>query len=528
MIKSKSSQLILKSLIAFVVIFALVIGMFVPQNEVANAAKDEDWVYNPIDQCEDIKDTEEKSGTEGKTEKESKADEGISSGADGDWLKEGTKSYKLAKGVFDTFTEEYGTSGAFAAGVLANIARESNFSPNVVEVENGQNYSGRGYGLYQFTPGSKYLNAKEAGGKPEDPSNQTEYVWNSEFKNRAVEPFVDGSAGSSAGVGYYGTKPFSSLEDLLSEEDPERASEGFHGGYERGDRGLWFKKKQMTFDYAKKANSVFNKDDKKADESKIKEALGGKSSGGDSDKSKTDVDTSKEKDKDTQSSAEQKCLDNVKKKKKKDDETTGASWGKDGTGDAGIKPTGPFSHAWMPDALPKSLKKYAIDPKKVDLGWENSKNWGTSGLATKGQCVNFSTSMFGLIWTKDGKTTTQDMSNRILGNGQDNVSYAERVYGVKATNKPSKGAIFSAKGGTPMGPDPTAGHTGIVSHVFKNGDVLIVEQNVNPLTSGRGSGDEAGRPMTWNYRLVSKSDAATQTYATMDGEKGWKVNEKLK
>ena len=530
MIKSKSSQLILKSLISFVIIFALVIGMFIPQNEVANAAKDEDWVYNEIDQCKNIKDTEEKSGTEGKTEKESKADEGISSGADGDWLKEGTKSYKLAKGVFDTFTEEYGTSGAFAAGVLANIARESNFSPSVVEVENDQNYSGRGYGLYQFTPGSKYLDAKEAGGKPEDPSNQTEYVWNSEFKNRAVEPFVDGSAGSSAGVGYYGTKPFSSLEDLLSEEDPERASEGFHGGYERGDRGLWFKKKQMTFDYAKKANSVFNKDDKKADESKIKEAVGGKSSGGDSDKSKTDVDTSKEKDKDTQSSAEQKCLDNVKKKKKKDDETTGASWGKDGTGDAGMKAGNSFEVGWMPDQLPDKLKKYAIDPKKVGLGWKSSKNWDIgTGSSTYGQCVNLSTSMFGLIWTKDGKTPSRDKAGQIYGDGQDSVSYVEKVYGVKATNKPSKGAIFSAKGGTDMGPDPAHGHTGIVSHVFKNGDVLILEENVGPLKGG-GSGDDGGpnNPMTWNYRLVTKKAAATQTYATMDGEKGWKVNEKLK
>jgi hypothetical protein len=34
--------------------------------------------------------------------------------------------------------------------------------------------------------------------------------------------------------------------------------------------------------------------------------------------------------------------------------------------------------------------------------------------------------------------------------------------------------------------------------------------------------------MTWNYRLISKSAAATQTYATMDGVDGWKVNEKLK
>ena len=524
MIKSKSSQLILKSLIAFVIIFALVIGMFVPQNEVANAAKDEDWVYNPIDQCEDIKDTEEKSGTEGKTEKESKADEGISSGADGDWLKEGTKSYKVAKKLFDIWTKDYGASGEAAAGILGNVKQESaNF---IVDVYQGQN-SGLGMntkppgpaggGLYQFTPASKYSDSKfwkKDGKDGWDMENQTAAVWDMEWKNREIEAFM-----KIKGTDY------KTVEEFLKADDPEKAADTWERAYERPkdahpERQGW----------AKQANAVFNKEGIKAEESKIKEVLGGKSSGGESDKSKTDVDTSKEKDKDTQSSAEQKCLDNVKKKKKKDDETTGASWGKDGTGDAGIKPTGAFSHAWMPDDLPKQLKKYAIDPKKVDLGWENSKNWDLgTGMPTNAECVNLSTSMFGLIWTKDGKTPSGDKSKQIFGNGQDNVSYVEKVYGVKATNKPSKGAIFSAKGGSDMGPDPANGHTGIVSHVFKNGDVLLLEQNVSPLTGGkRGSGRLGSRPMTWNYRLVSKSDAATQTYATMDGEKGWKVNEKLK
>ena len=522
MINNKSSQLILKSLIAFVIIFALVIGMFIPKTEVANAAKDEDWVYNKIDQCEDIKEADEKSGTDGKIEKESKEDEGISAnkqarGGD-NYLIKGTEEYKLAKGIYDELTEDKGTSGAFAVGVIANIRRESEFISDIKEGEHGQSYAGRGYGLFQFTPAEKYTNSATAkkGKGPSDIKNQTAFMWESEFETRAVEAFFP----------RYNVK-YKTVEDLASTDDINAAVRGFYA-FERGARAEEDIAKSEA--HAKKANAVFNKDNKKADSEKLKKSLGGSSKSGDSDKSKTDVDTSKEKDKDTQSDEEQKCLNGAKKKKKKDDGSTGASWGKDGTGDAGIKPTGPWSHAWMPDALPKSLKKYAIDPKKVDLGWENPKNWGTSGLSTKGQCVNFSTSMFGLIWTKNGKVTTQtqNMSNRILGNGQDNVSFAERVYGVKATNKPSKGAIFSAKGGTPMGPDPRAGHTGIVSHVFKNGDVLFVEQNVSPLTSGRGSGDEAGRPMTWNYRLVSKSDAATQTYVTLDGEKGWKVNEKLK
>lgn len=522
MIKSKSSQLILKSLIAFVVIFALVIGMFVPQNEVANAAKDEDWVYNEIDQCKDIQESHAKSGTDGKTEKESKEDEGISTnkqarGGD-NYLIKGTEEYKLAQGIYDELTEDKGTSGAFAVGVIANIRRESEFISDIKEGDHGQNYAGRGYGLFQFTPAEKYTNSATAkkGKGPSDIKNQTAFMWESEFETRAVEAFFP----------RYNVK-YKTVEELASTDDINAAVRGFYA-FERGADVEGDIAKSEA--HAKKANAVFNKDDKKADADKLKKSLGKSGKSGDSDKSKTDVDTSDEKDKDTQSSAEQKCLDNVKKKKKKDDETTGASWGKDGTGDAGMKAGGAWDNAWMPDDLPKQLKKYAIDPKRVDLGWENSKNWNLgTGMPTNAECVNLSTAMFGLIWTKDGKTPSGDKSKQIFGNGQDNVSYVEKVYGVKATNKPSKGAIFSAKGGSKMGPDPTAGHTGIVSHVFKNGDVLLLEQNVSPLTGGkRGSGRLGSRPMTWNYRLVSKSDAATQTYATMDGEKGWKVNEKLK
>ena len=41
-------------------------------------------------------------------------------------------------------------------------------------------------------------------------------------------------------------------------------------------------------------------------------------------------------------------------------------------------------------------------------------------------------------------------------------------------------------------------HTGIVCHVFENGDILIVEQNT-PL-----SGVGGGHIDTWNYRVVNK------------------------
>ena len=510
----------------FIVIATLVLLSSIPffsNNQVNAATKDDEW-NSPINKCKNIdKESDDSSDDEkDKSDKDSKP-AGVELGSDGAWLKKGTKQYEAAKKVYDTFTDELGTSGTFAVGVLGNINRESHFQVDIKELEGGQNYAGRGYGLYQFTPAEKFLNSKEAkDGKGVD--QQTKFVWDTEFKTGAVTPFLPKYS------------DFKTIKELVTTDDIEKATRGFYA-YERGRDFEGDMAKSIP--YSKQADKVFNKDKKEADEDKLKKSLNSGSSG-----KTADVDGSKKKATDNNQETtidgkyvdENGCpTDDPKKKKKSDDgDVSGASWGKDGTGDhKGVKAgtlSNPFGQAWMPDKLPKVLKKYAIDPKKVELGWENPKNWGTSGLSTKGQCVNFSTSMFGLIWTKDGKVTTQtqNMSNGIRGNGADNVSYAEKVYGIKASHKPSKGAIFSAAAGSKMGPDASAGHTGIVSHVFKNGDVLLVEQNVNPITSGKGSGDEAGRPMTWNYRLVDKEAAATQTYATLDGKKGWKVNNKLK
>lgn len=514
----------------FIVIATLVLLSSIPffSNTQVNAAtKDDEW-NSPINKCKNIDKESDESSDDDKEKSDEDAGKpsGVEAGAEGAWLKKGTKSYKNAKILYDTYTDELGTSGAFAVGVLANVARETggSFDENIKEIEGGQNYSGRGFGLFQFTPGEKFLNSPEGKESKQLPS-QVKYMWRTEFKSRAVEAFFP----------RYNVK-FKNVEELAKSDDIEKTTQGFYA-FERGRDFEGDMVKSQA--HAKKAQQVFNKDKKEADEDKLKKSLNSGSSG-----KTADVDGSKKKATDNNQETtidgkyvdENGCpTDDPKKKKKSDDgDVSGASWGKDGTGDhKGVKAgtlSNPFGQAWMPDKLPKVLKQYAIDPKKVELGWEKSKNWGTSGLSTNGQCVNFSTSMFGLIWTKGGKVTTetQNMSNGIRGNGADNVSYAEKVYGIKASHKPSKGAIFSAAAGSKMGPDASAGHTGIVSHVFKNGDVLIVEQNVSPITSGKGSGDEAGRPMTWNYRLVDKEAAATQTYATLDNKKGWKVNNKLK
>ena len=126
-------------------------------------AAEDDWHY--VKSKEDC----------GKDEsKESSGSLETPNGVAGDWLTEGTETYKVAKKIFDVFTKEYGTSGAFAAGVLANAFAESGFRPDVMEggvrvgmnTPDGPSYNSAnpgavgGGGLFQFTPYTKFSHSK--------------------------------------------------------------------------------------------------------------------------------------------------------------------------------------------------------------------------------------------------------------------------------------------------------------------------------------------------------------------------------
>ena len=197
-----------------------------------------------------------------------------------------------------------------------------------------------------------------------------------------------------------------------------------------------------------------------------------------------------------------KVSDNVKSDSSN---SSGGSLTADGTGSHGLNPVG-WGIAYTPDELPDNLKKYAIDPEslgvKFGAPWEggitgpNSSGWidyvGVFGAEYAGQCTELSATMLYQLWEKDG--------NHILnvqGDGSQVVPIVASKLGVSSTNKPSTGAIFSTA-------DSGAGHVGVVSHVFENGDVLIIEQNTPK------SGMSAGKPNTWNYRLVSKSSISSE------------------
>lgn len=142
---------------------------------------------------------------------------------------------------------------------------------------------------------------------------------------------------------------------------------------------------------------------------------------------------------------------------------------------------------WLYETLPEELKKYAVDPKQAGLGWKDASGWQDTGYP--GQCVAFATSYFTLLypdWSKHGP--------RPRGNGGVLAGNWAKHYGQPLSKTPSKGAIFSNDN------SGAYGHTGIVSHVFEDESILIVEQNVKGL-----SGDDNGETRTWNYRYLTKA-----------------------
>lgn len=194
----------------------------------------------------------------------------------------------------------------------------------------------------------------------------------------------------------------------------------------------------------------------------------------------------------------------------------------DGTGSHSLSPSG-YGLDFTPDELPDELKKYAINPESVGMKygapWEgssssiNSNGWfdftDVFGAEWAGQCTEFAASINWNLWEKDG-----EHFHNVQGNGVDVVGFITSKAGIPTLKDPKAGAIFSS----------SPNHVGIVSHVFENGDVLIIEQN------GDKSGMGAGKPNTWNYRLIAKADLSTQCnmgYAYL-GDAGYTMNPNVK
>ena len=236
--------------------------------------------------------------------------------------------------------------------------------------------------------------------------------------------------------------------------------------------------------------------------------------------------------------------DGVKEKDGKDDhkkkgchystkKVSSSSSQKDGSGGA-LAPDGTGTHTqnvpqgfgliWKPQDLPDELKKYAIDPASLGMNyggaWSysldkvNESGWIDFVTDLPGQCTELVASVICNLWDKDGSHFINAQ-----GNGKEVASIVAGKLGISVGKEPKTGAIFSTTYSNEYG------HTGVVSHVFENGDVLVVEQNI-PKYSGASN----GQPNTWDYRLISKASYGSEFDSgfTYLGDAGYKMVSNVK
>lgn len=170
-------------------------------------------------------------------------------------------------------------------------------------------------------------------------------------------------------------------------------------------------------------------------------------------------------------------------------------WAKNGTGSI---PGVSGWKGWLPNDLPEEVKKYALNPESVNMTFGSRTGWEVIAWSG-GQCTDLAASLMYAIWEKNGEHPRQAQ-----GNGYQVSRNWAAKFGGEVTTTPTAGAVFSSSTTSP-------GHTGVVSHVFENGDFLTVEQNITGYC-----GDNAGKPHTWMYVYHSKSEIASDSYTFFD------------
>lgn len=184
------------------------------------------------------------------------------------WGGDSLASYRqeVACKIYDKFTKDFGCSGAFACGVLANIKGESGFIEDAGEwnghgkpdvggvVRFGMDSatppanfysadSGGGGGLFQFTPYTVFTQSKYwhlinplQGWAAE---NQVQFVWDTDFCSGALQPYFNAPR---AGVNLYrksfpDSRPLpQNIMQLCSISEPDIAARMFQACCERPAR----------------------------------------------------------------------------------------------------------------------------------------------------------------------------------------------------------------------------------------------------------------------------------------------------
>ncbi|MBE6163734.1 MAG: CHAP domain-containing protein [Streptococcus gallolyticus] len=392
--------------------------------------------------------------------------------SDTDWTHEGSTAYNNAKLVFDSWISK-GLSGASASGIVGWVNSEGGFalvdraeghygtdeltnglSAGVIP-SGGSGYSVGGGGIYQFTPYTKFAEAGDS--KWLDVDAQNTFV---------AQAILSGDWNASMDL----TGGNHSFQQMAQMTDPQQATLVWQA-YERGNTA-YIDQSQKQAD-AQTAYNMFNGASYSYDESKFNAAFGTSSSDSSSDS-------------------------NYKVSAVSTNNCSSSSSG-GGTGswsvDGGTVSYSAYN-AWKRDDLPDDLKQYALDPASVGLGFKDSTGWNAIAYSG-GQCTDFSASLMYALWEKDGEHVSMT-----LGNGQDIAKNWASRFLDKVSTTPTAGAVFSQ---TPSSAGNDVGHTGVVSHVFANGDILVVEQNYADLSGENGGFGK----YTWSYRYVPTSQYAS-------------------
>lgn len=183
---------------------------------------------------------------------------------------------------------------------------------------------------------------------------------------------------------------------------------------------------------------------------------------------------------------------------------------------------------WEYDKLPNELKQYAIDPRSLGMKYGSREGWtiGGNGYVNAGicnQCTSLSSSLMGVLWEKDGQPLGND--HGMNGNGNQLVKSMSSHMGTKIRKEPISGDLFSS------GLSDVYGHTGVVSHVFENGDILIIEQNIEGVSGSWHHQPQYDRlgvsDFEWSYRYIKKGSLSDYEFTSPES-KGYKISSKAK
>lgn len=421
--------------------------------------------------------------------------------ASGDWRDEGSTAYNNAKLIFDIWVDA-GLSGAAAAGIVgwinseggfhmfgraegyysSNDPKDASLAYGKVPIPSTSGYQVGGGGTYQFTPYTKYAEL----GSPdwEDPIKMHDYLF-SIFRGEVPGESAWLPKGNDMTGGNH------SFEEFAQQTDPEYAVLMWNS-YERANQA-YVKPEQKKSD-ARFAYEAFGGAQYAFDPERFEATFGKKAEGYEHKPRQAAYDP---------------CDPSV---------SGGGSWRGAGgqpsiTGGMWLHPsaTGPLYSG--KSIIPDELREYALDPESVGLKFGKGDSWinkWSAGKSDGGQCTHLTSNLAELIWERDGEPI-----HNMRGNGREVVgNYAAKYGAAGQSTTPTGGAIFSTSEGATYCGSQKCGHTGIVSHVFDNGDFLVIETNM-----GGYSGDAIGAPYTYSYRYITKQKAIDAAFTFYDPSK---------